>query len=441
MNISQRTARLILAILVTSAGLWCAAAETQTSSNNLGQDYSLGIFGNANMDDKINEMDAVYVEGIIKGTNSQTNLSDANFDGSVDEKDLAQIKSIIGGKEEKLTVMDGNGKPVTVKKPVNRIIVEYKDTAELMRILDSEDKVVGVSSYIKQWNEAEAPELSKLPGVGLPWKLDYEAVLKLNPDILLTFGASTDEKSKQLPGVDVLFLGLYTPDLSNPAGDIYVDGIRKLGYILDKEDRAEEFINWRLNWINELKSRTQNLSDKEKPRIFNYAKGQGTGLYSTYTNGYKVSKMSDIAGGKNIADDLPAYIQAVKYTTELDPEWILEQNPEVIVAHVVLEDTAHGYAVDDPSEMAALRDEILNRSELASVDAIKNRRVYIMGDNFRNDATGCFMGVGYMGKWFHPDLFKDIDPQAIHQEYLDRFHKSLNYNLQEHGVFTYPLPE
>lgn len=34
----------------------------------VGTDYTLGIFGNANMDDTIDENDVAYVEGVIKGT-------------------------------------------------------------------------------------------------------------------------------------------------------------------------------------------------------------------------------------------------------------------------------------------------------------------------------------------------------------------------------------
>jgi iron complex transport system substrate-binding protein len=42
-----------------------------------------------------------------------------------------------------------------------------------------------------------------------------------------------------------------------------------------------------------------------------------------------------------------------------------------------------------------------------------------------------------MAKWFHPDLFKDLDPQSIHQEYLTRF-QGLDYDLSKQGVFVYP---
>jgi iron complex transport system substrate-binding protein len=42
-----------------------------------------------------------------------------------------------------------------------------------------------------------------------------------------------------------------------------------------------------------------------------------------------------------------------------------------------------------------------------------------------------------MAKWFHPELFSDLDPKAIHQEYLARFLR-LDYDLDEQGVFVYP---
>ena len=41
-------------------------------------DFTLEIFGNANMDDTIDELHIEYVQGIIDGTDDETELSDAN---------------------------------------------------------------------------------------------------------------------------------------------------------------------------------------------------------------------------------------------------------------------------------------------------------------------------------------------------------------------------
>ena len=48
-----------------------------------------------------------------------------------------------------------------------------------------------------------------------------------------------------------------------------------------------------------------------------------------------------------------------------------------------------------------------------------------------------FISVAYYAKWFHPDLFEDLDPEAIQQEYLDRF-QGMDYDLNERGIFAYP---
>ena len=50
---------------------------------------------------------------------------------------------------------------------------------------------------------------------------------------------------------------------------------------------------------------------------------------------------------------------------------------------------------------------------------------------------GYQIGVAYTAKWLHPDLFEDLDPQAVHQEYIDRF-QGIDFDVKEHGVFVYP---
>ena len=55
-------------------------------------DIVLDIFGNANMDEFVDEDDISYLQGIIKGTNEPTKLADANNDSSIDESDINEIE-------------------------------------------------------------------------------------------------------------------------------------------------------------------------------------------------------------------------------------------------------------------------------------------------------------------------------------------------------------
>jgi iron complex transport system substrate-binding protein len=100
-------------------------------------------------------------------------------------------------------------------------------------------------------------------------------------------------------------------------------------------------------------------------------------------------------------------------------------------------DPNHGYNMDDATSIMTCLNEYLSQPAFANIDAIKNGNVYIMSGDFRNNAMGGTLGAVYMAKILHPDLFTDLDPEAIHQEYITQFLR-LDYSLDEHGVFLYP---
>jgi len=115
------------------------------------------------------------------------------------------------------------------------------------------------------------------------------------------------------------------------------------------------------------------------------------------------------AGGINIAADQP-----VDYPT-VDPEWVVERDPDIIFSYAT--NTADENLTD---KMKEIHDEIISWPELVDVKAVKNDQVYILGNPV---AWGISSVVGdlYLAKWFHPDLFEDIDPEAVHREFLLKF--------------------
>ncbi|RLG32478.1 hypothetical protein DRN97_07275, partial [Methanosarcinales archaeon] len=63
-------------------------AITTTAS---GDDYVLGIYGNANEDGTIDMRDFTYTARIILWLEDETDLADANYDGEVNVLDMTQI--------------------------------------------------------------------------------------------------------------------------------------------------------------------------------------------------------------------------------------------------------------------------------------------------------------------------------------------------------------
>ncbi|EMS81317.1 ABC transporter substrate-binding protein [Desulfotignum phosphitoxidans] len=343
-----------------------------------------------------------------------------------------------GQKEKQITVTDGTGQSVTVHLPIQRIIVEYMDNAELIRILQREDKVVAVAGYDYVFQDClrQFPKFRRLPSVGHPWGLDYETALGMRPDLLLTFASQNREKRMNLPGVDILFLGLYHPDLIQPDNSSFVRGVRNLGRLLDAREQAETYISWYKDILATILERTEKLQPEEKPTVLisSYPRCNSAGTrYCAYSQNDTLSQASRIAGGRNLVDSLP-YEQGV--SLPLDPEWLIRENPDFILLHAVDDIKASGYETDDISYLESGVAQFAEAPELASVTAVKNRHIYVLDGHFRNDASGGALAAAYLAALFHPDLFKDIDPEVFHQEYLKM--QRLEYDLDQQGVFFFP---
>lgn len=390
---------------------------------------TLSIFGNANLDETIDEEDIAYVNGVIKGTNAPTNFSDANYDGKVDNLDLDQIEKIISSEEKALTLIDSAENIVTVKKPLGELVVLLGPILEPMRSIKvDEDKIVGVGTYMKEDN-VFYPEFNASQGLGSVSSPDYEAILELHPDtvwIYASVGSSSsyDEIQNKLaeidPNITVLRIDGYRP--SN-----HVDEIRKMGYILGRRNESEEFIDFYSGVMDTVKERVETLSDEDKPKVYFEASPE-TDPYMTCGEGAGYHEKIVLAGGYNIFSDLKDY-------PVVDPEDVMKRDPDVII---IVARGKSGYKSDDMAELTRLRDQIMGRPELANVTAVRDGRVYVISNDLYGGAQH-FIGVAYLAKWFYPELFEDLNPKSIHQEYLTRF-QGLDYDLNEHGVFVYPAP-
>jgi len=374
-------------------------------------------------DDTIDMQDVEYTERIILGSNEQTQLADALYDNRINILDVTQSELIILGKEKKFTFIDSTGEPVTVNKPVERIIALSDPQADAIRILQAENRVVGVSSGIAA-EKILLPVMSEVPVVGTSSKPDPEAILSLTPDIVITYETWNVGLEEKIPGVTVVRL-----DISKP--EAIMEDLNKLGYILDKRENAEEFIDWYEGYTDDIIARTEEIPVEDKPGVY-------LGLYpelwkdKTMGTGSSGDMQCTLTGGINIAADL------TKSSTSVDPEWIIEQNPDVVVL-IVTSKTPSGYGVDDPAGVRAVLDDFTGRPEFRNLNAVKNERVYVIASDARCGIQ-MVISTAYWAKWFHPQLFADLKPEEIQKEYLTRFQR-VDYDIDRYGVFVYPPQE
>lgn len=112
----------------------------------------------------------------------------------------------------------------------------------------------------------------------------------------------------------------------------------------------------------------------------------------------------------------------------VDPEWVVGENPQIIFTW----SSPGGYSLANDSAMRELWTKIVQAPELSRVDAAKDERVHLMTTEITSRPRW-FVGLSYLAKWFYPEKFLDLDPEAIHKEYLERFQ-----GREYQGIFVYP---
>ena len=400
-------------------------------------DYTLGVFGNANEDDTINMQDVTYTELIILEYKDDTQLADGKYDNKINMQDVTQIELIILEREKELTILDSEGESKTISMPVNEILTLNSDCTEAIRSIQAKDRIVGIESATAM-QTTFYPEISALPSVGRGSAPDLELVMEIDPDILIAYAPGIynpghDGLEDMLePAVTVVRLNFYKPET-------VVEDVIKLGYLLGEVENARNYVEWRDEYVDEIEDVVSGISEDDIPRVFiDYGSQGGSSNRMTAAAGTGLHQMCVQAGGINIAADLPAGLAPGYPYAEL--EWILDQEPIVVIGQASgYNSRGGGYETDDDSDLDAYYDEIIGLPGFEEIPAVENNSIYIMQGVVSGGLTDV-VGLAYYAEWFHPNLFENMDAQAVHQEYIDEF-CGIDFNVAEHGVFVYPRPE
>lgn len=349
---------------------------------------------------------AAYLGGLVK-----------HIDIEVDE--LEGSTHVYTGYPRSIT--DAAGRNVTIDTPLERIVVLNTDVAEAIRVLGAEDRIVGISDTVTK-GTVFFPEISKKEVVGSWKEIDPEAVLRLDADAVFAYGKWPGPEAiedKLPPTITIVRLDFYKPETVR-------EEMLKLGYLLDEEEKASEYIKWHDKYVNEIEEKVSGIAEDDKPLVFlDRCSVESTKERKTYMRkSGGISTLCELAGGRNIAAELEG--------SGVELEWILKQDPKVIVGL----SRKGGYETDNESAMKVEHKRIIELPGFGTITAVEDERVYLI-DGSVPFAPGYPIGLAYMAKWFYPEEFEDLDPQAIHQEYVDKF-CGIDFDVTERGVFVYP---
>lgn len=256
----------------------------------------------------------------------------------------------------------------TYERAPEKVIPVYQGSIETMIALGLEDRVVssyGLDNPIKEeWQEA----FSKMNYQEATFAPTKEEVTMLQPDMILSWGSIFSDKKLG----DVAYwierntntyintntrAGGYARTLENEYTDIL-----NLGKIFDVEDKAEAIVD---EMKNEITSVLESVGNEEKPSVMvvEFFK-------DSISNYGEATLAGDMASKLGATLSLPGE----KTTSK---EGLVNCNPDVIFVVYM------AYSGDDPETVKQQSlDNILKDESLASLDAVKNNRVYplMLGD-------------------------------------------------------------
>jgi iron complex transport system substrate-binding protein len=339
---------------------------------------------------------------------------------------------LISKSESSVTVRDNGGHEVTVTGPVKKIMVSGMGVFPSVRALGAEHMVIGTQGIDAENDKDLFPVMMTKPVLakGEPGaSLDYEYIIGQQPDLFVVLGVLWQEVHDNLSkaGIPVVQLDF-----------IETKDVLILGTLLGKEQEAGEYVTWIDQQLKNISDKVSSLNNSDRPEVFLYY-GGAYGMspappYGTYGRGNDLgNKLISMAGGKSVTADLKG-----EWIT-VDPEWIIMANPDVIVREYY--SMQHqgipylGNHVTGSEDALVYLKEIQSKTAFKSTKAADKDTIYLVYGHLISEYW--FLGVQYLAKSIHPELFTDLDPDAVYQEYITRYMRS-DYKVSQ-GLFTATL--
>lgn len=311
------------------------------------------------------------------------------------------------------TVIDLTGKKVTIKDDLNKIAIVPIPWASLTYVVDGDSsKIVGMHPSAKKAYEISmlkelAPNMKNVNSefVDNNFNVNYEELALLKPDIVVVWDYQDDAIEKlnklKIPVVAIKYGTL----------EDVQQGIKLLGDILNKKEKAERLINYHKDTNKYLASKTKKLENTKRKKILYLRDSQ-----LTVASGKAVNNiMINMAGGENVAKDI-----TTGAWSKVTMEQIIKWNPDIIILS---------------NFDKILPEDIYNNKfegqDWSKIDAVKNKKVFKAPIGiYRWDAPSAEtpLMIKWIAKVAAVEVFNDYD---IRKDIKDFYLEFFNYKLSD----------
>jgi iron complex transport system substrate-binding protein len=302
-----------------------------------------------------------------------------------------------------VTITQTDGKDATLPCMPKRIIVTNSDAAEMLIALGAADTIVGVTETTKNvsYIMEKIPQAESIGDWQTP---NIERMLALKPDVVISYSSSKPKNLDQITAANITILYLDCYRLPKLAQDA-----RAVGILTGHEPRAEEFAGLVENMTSTVMNRAGALSRNELPPVY----FEGYSDFTAAGTGSGSDELLMLASGKNIASNLSGS------SPKVSAEWVVAQKPAFVLKAISAKET-RSY-----KEIVATMNK---RTGWDTIPAVQQDHVYLYNSGIMYGPKS-YIGLAYTAKILHPDLFRDIDPSEMLDDYAGRYVAGTNISM------------
>lgn len=332
------------------------------------------------------------------------------------------------------TVTDIVGRTVSVKTPVERVILAEGRQTYIVASLDTDNpfkRVVGwgddlrtadYDSYVKY--QEKFPSLTEIPVFGSPQSgaFSVEKAVELQPDVVI-FSLDSYAPARDSGLIDTLArvnIPSVIIDFRQQPLETTVPSILLIGRLFGQTENAQAVSDFYIQQVNLVFSRIEKVTSPA-PTVFILRAAGLLECCGTFGRA-NLGILEERAGATNIAAGLfPGWSGTV------NPEQVLTSDPDIIVAtgsNWTYSPGAgnyvpFGYNTTPEQARAALR-RLTDQSGWSGLKAVQTGRFYGVWHQFYN-APMHFAILQQFAKWNYPEEFADVDPEATLRAYHEKF--------------------
>ena len=337
-----------------------------------------------------------------------------------------------------IEVTDISGRQVNIDPDqINSIVLGEGRLTYSLSVLDKTNplaKVVGWKDDLIKYDPdayrkylAKFPEIKDIANLGSPYSGDYslEKIITLGTDLfILNLGNLLRAQESGLltklekAGIKVIFVDFRQRPTQNT-----IPSILLLGKVLGKERAANEFVDYYLSQMRKISSVVDKKTPADRPLVFiEKAAGFNPDKCCSTFGAANLGRLVDEAGGINWGSGkIPGF------SGKVNPEVIFTDDPDFIIG------TGANWSEAKPNTTAVLfgyeakQDDaqkrlkaLADRKGWSELTAVKNKDFYSIYHQFYNSPYH-FIALQTFAKWFYPEDFKDLNPEANFKELHDKF--------------------